>query len=485
MVIYVLIKTIKEKYVNSSLPVRAAFWYIVCNIVNKGIALLSTPIFTRILTEEQYGDYALFHSWYSILLIFTSFNIFLSGYTKGLLKYKDDINRFTASQLSLSFTITFAWFVIYLVSIPFWTNLLQIQFHLMIAMFAQLLLMPAMELWMSKERFSYNYKSIVIITLLCNFLSVVAGVIVVLVSSHKLEARIYSDVLVKVAFAGVLFVLIMVKGKTFYNKEWWKYALKFNFPLIPHYLANYVLNQSDRLMIGRMVGSKEAGFYSVAYTVSMMMFLIVNAINNAVEPNIYKSIEAKRIDNIKKFTVPLLALVAGLTVGVMAFAPEVIYIFAGTKYMDAIYVIPPISVAVYFIFVYSLFSTVEYYYQKTAFIAVATTISALLNLLLNFFGINIFGYYAAGYTTLICYIVLAMLHYIFYKKIIIENMSDIRELYNFKAITTLGVFLLIIMILMASTYNILVIRYGMIAILFVVFVIKRKNIIYTFMSLKK
>lgn len=66
-------------------PVKASVWYMICNVLNKGIALLSTPIFTRLLTEEQYGKFAIFQSWYSIILIFTSLNIFMGGYTKGLL----------------------------------------------------------------------------------------------------------------------------------------------------------------------------------------------------------------------------------------------------------------------------------------------------------------------------------------------------------------------------------------------------------------
>ena len=63
---------VKEKYNNMSLPVKAALWYTLCNVINKGIALVSTPIFTRILTEEQYGTFAIFQSWFSILIIFTS-----------------------------------------------------------------------------------------------------------------------------------------------------------------------------------------------------------------------------------------------------------------------------------------------------------------------------------------------------------------------------------------------------------------------------
>ena len=59
---------------------KASLWYTVCSIVNKGMALLSTPIFTRVMSEEQYGQFSIFQSWVSILIIFTSLNIFMSGY---------------------------------------------------------------------------------------------------------------------------------------------------------------------------------------------------------------------------------------------------------------------------------------------------------------------------------------------------------------------------------------------------------------------
>ena len=74
------ITTIKEKYGALSLPVKASLWYTVCNVINKGLALLSTPIFTRIMTEEQYGTFSVFQSWYSILIIWKAEN----DYRKGL-----------------------------------------------------------------------------------------------------------------------------------------------------------------------------------------------------------------------------------------------------------------------------------------------------------------------------------------------------------------------------------------------------------------
>ena len=133
-----------------------------------------------------------------------------------------------------------------------------------------------------------------------------------------------------------------------------------------------------------MVGKSEAAFYSVAYTISTMMMLIVTSVNNSLTPFIYKSIESGEVKNLKKVTAPIIFLMALLCLLTVIFAPEVIYIFAGKKYMDAIYVIPPVAISVFFVFLYSLYSTIEYYYQQTGYIALATTLSAVLNLVLNF-----------------------------------------------------------------------------------------------------
>ena len=445
----------KKEYM--SLPVRASLWYTVCNVVNKSIALLSTPVFTRLLTEEQYGTFAVFQSWYSILIIFTSLNVFLGGYQKGLILFNEDIKRFTSAQLGLTTTITIICFTIYILNVDFWSKVFDLPPHLMIAMFFELLFMPALELWSSQQRFYFKYKKFVFLTLIMTTISLIGGVIAVYFSSHKLEARVYTDIFAKLLFAGAIFIYLFLSGRSFFSKKYWKYALKFNFPLLPHYLSNYILNQSDRVMIGKMVGNTEAAYYSVAYTISTMMLLITSAINNSLTPYTYKALDSNNEKNIEKSTKPVIILVAVLCFITMAFAPEIIGVFAGKQYLDAIYVIPPIAASVFFIFLYSLFSNIEYYFQKTKFIAAATCLSAASNLILNYIFIRLFGYYAAGYTTLVCYIFLSFLHYVFYKKtLILQNKKDI---YDIKLIILLSIVVVSGMIAMVMMYNFIVIRY--------------------------
>lgn len=473
-----------NKYKEMSVPMKAAFWYTICNFINKGISLLSTPIFTRIMTEEQYGTFSIFQSWFNILIIFTSLNIYLSSYTKGLIAYEKEQKKFTSSMLSLTTLITLIFFVVYILNIDFWTKIFELSPNLMLAMFLELLFMPALEFWMAKERFDYNYRKVIAVSICMNIMCLGLSIVAVVNTQNKIEARVFSDVFSKILFASVFFVIILSQGKKIFDKNYWKYALKFNIPLLPHYLSNYILNQSDRIMIGKMVGKVQAAYYSVAYTISTIMLLLVTAVNNALTPYIYKTIKDNKAEEIKSKINPIVILMAFLSIFIMALAPEIIRIFAGENYVDAMYVIPPIAASVYFIFVYSMFSTIEYYYQKTGLISIATSISAILNLLLNYFGIKIWGYYAAGYTTLICYLCLTVFHYIFYKKIIIKELPKIKEVYDMRVMIFAGIFILAVMIVMALLYKNIFIRYIVVLVILAYAIIKRDKIKDILLNLK-
>lgn len=457
-------KKLLIKYHSLKVQQRAMLWYTFANILIKSIALLSTPIFTRLMTTGEYGTFTIFQSWLNILIIISSLNMFQGGYTKGILKYKDDVDGYTSSSLALTMLITIGWSIVYV----FFTKQLNAFFGLssvlMIIMFFNLLVMPAFEFWAAKLRFEYKYREFVFASIIISFSSVLLGIILVVLCQSKVEARALADLIARLVICGWIIFNIFNRGKCLYKKQYWIFNLKFNIPLIPHFLAFYILNQSDRIMISKMVGNTQAAYYSVAYTISMMMNLIINALNNALTPYIYISINDKKEKEIQSSTAPLYFLITLLCIITMVFAPEIITIFAGHRYADAVYVVPPIAASVYFIFVYSMFSTIEYYYQKTAKIALATSISAILNLVLNVYFIKIFGYYAAGYTTLFSYMMLAMMHYIFYRAIVNSKLGKNVSIFNMKIIIGCSVLVLAVMVFMLSVYKYILIRYSIIVI---------------------
>lgn len=129
--------------------------------------------------------------------------------------YKEDRDRFTSSQLGLTTFITVCFFIIYLMKVDLFTKFFDLSPILMIAMFLELLFMPALEFWAARQRFDYKYKKYVLITVFMSVLSLVLGVISVISTKYKLEARVYSDVISKLIFMVPLFILLFHKERNF------------------------------------------------------------------------------------------------------------------------------------------------------------------------------------------------------------------------------------------------------------------------------
>ena len=192
------LKTLVDKYKSLSAPVKASIWFTVCNIIQKGIALISTPIFTRIMTTQQYGVYTIYQSWYQVLTIFATLNLSAGIFNNGLTKYPEKKSEFVSSLQGLSTTVTFVLFLIYVAIPQFWNELLGLGTLFVVAMFVQLLFEPAYLFWSAEQRYQYNYKSLIFTTMIIAIGSPLIGIIAVISTSYKAEARVLSFVLVQV-----------------------------------------------------------------------------------------------------------------------------------------------------------------------------------------------------------------------------------------------------------------------------------------------
>ena len=119
-----------------------------------------------------------------------------------------------------------------------------------------------------------------------------------------------------------------------------------------------------------------------------------------------------------------------------------------------------------------------FYYEKTTFIMVASVMGAVLNIILNYVFIRLFGYLAAGYTTLLCYIVYAIAHYLFMRKVCRCFCED-KQPYDPKIIFIISFIFVFTGFLLMITYDYPLVRYSIVVVLSIVLVVKRKKIIDT------
>lgn len=471
-----MLDKILKKYRNMSIPAKAAIWFVVCNILQKGISVITVPIFTRLLSTEEYGIYSLYLSWLNIITIFTSLNLYYGVFNNAMLKYKDDRDRYTSSMQGLVVVSTAVVFGIYLVTQSGVNQFSGLSTVCFILMFIELLVTPALQFWSARQRFDYKYKKLIILTLTKSILNPLLGIIVVIISNGGALARIIATVVVELCFCGSLAIYQFRKGRCFYDRQYWTYALKFNLPLLPHYLSGMILNQADRIMIQSLVGTMEVAIYSVAYNVGMLMQLFTNAINSSFTPWFYISMQNGRYKKIRSISNILLILMAALVILLMFFAPEVIMIFAPEQYYEAIYVIPPVAASVFFVYLYSLFSNLEFYFEKNIFIMIGSVLAALLNVLLNAIFIPQFGYIAAGYTTLASYCLYSLAHYVFCT-MISKKYLDGQTVYDSKTVLILSIIVIATAITFNFLYDYFIPRYLMAAVLMIVLISKRNVVI--------
>ena len=163
-----------------SVQTKAAIWFAVCSILQKGISFITVPIFTRLLTSEQYGIYSLYLSWLQILTIITSLNLFWGVFNNGIVKFDKDKDVYTSSMQGLTLSITTIVFIIYIVAYDFWSQLLGLSPLIMILMFIELAVTPALQFWSARQRFDFKYKKLVFITLAKSALNPILGIFLVL-----------------------------------------------------------------------------------------------------------------------------------------------------------------------------------------------------------------------------------------------------------------------------------------------------------------
>ena len=339
-----------------------------------------------------------------------------------------------------------------------------------------LFVFPAWEFWRIQERFKYHYKKMVFVTLLISAVTPIVGILGITAFKKGLYSAIYSRLVIQGVVAIALYFMFIRQNNIVFNKEYWKEAFTFNIVLIPYFLSTTVLNQADRIMINDMVGSAEAAIYSVAYSISMLMLLVNNAISDSFLPWIYRKLKEKSYKSIEPTTNKLLLLVAGFNLLLILFAPEAIAIFAPIKYQQAIWIIPPLTSSTFFMFLFQRYINVEMYYGATKSNSSVSICVAFLNILLNYFCIRKWGYFAAAYTTLISYIVFALLHYFVVRRVCKNNCSNI-QIFKFGFSAIIGALFVLISFALMLLYPYAFIRYFLISVCLIAVFLQRKKLL--------
>ncbi|MBE5833713.1 MAG: hypothetical protein E7309_03645 [Butyrivibrio sp.] len=427
-----------KKFKKAPIQVKSSLLFFVGLAIQKVSTALSLMLFTRLMQSEQYGHFSIFNSWLSIWRIVITLCLSAGIYMQGLVKFEDDRKRFESSMQGLSFFLCMSWLIIYIFFRKYINLFFGFSTFQMIMAFGIIWSGSTLDFWSASERVEYRCKRILVLSVIVAIVKPLICYLGIMHFSDKVTGWIFGIAITELVFFSGFFISAMKNGRVFFDKTYWTYAISFSIPLIPHYLSQTVLNSADRIMIGKMVGDSEAGIYNLAYSIAMMLTMLSKAIVSMLNPWIYKKIKVKKVNEIENVGYLSLCLVAIVNLFLIALAPEIVFIIAPADYFDAIWIIPPIAISSYFMFSYDLFSEFAFYYNKTVKIMFASIIGAVLNIILNMLCIRHWGYFAASYTTLICFMIYAFIHYLLMNKICKQYVQE-DEVYDWRKLIAISV----------------------------------------------
>jgi len=471
-----------DKIKSLSVQAKAAIWFTICSFLQKGISFIVVPIFTRIMSTEQYGIYTVYVSWYQILNIISSLYLFNGVFDNALSKFDKDRDRVTSAFLGLTILITVSEAAIAFVFREGLSALTGLNFDFLALMFIDAFLTPALAYWTARQRFEYQYKFLVAVTMAKSIISPILAIWLVNQSGGLAWGRAVAVVISDAVFCGTLLIIQCIKGKRLYSKKYWGYALKLGIPMIPHYLSGMILAQGDRIVIDKYLGKSDVAVYGLASSIGMLVQIFVAAVNSAITPWMYDRMKKGTPEEMKPTMSFLMLFIALAATGLMLLCPEVTMIFGSTKYAESVNAIPPIAASVFFIFLYGILSFPQFYFERTAFLSVASFVAAGVNIILNIIFVPRFGYAAAAYTTLVCYILYSVGHWALSRKILKDH--NMPEYVDNKVMLLISVFIVAMSIGMTFLIGCRLLRFCLIALIIAFLFFNRRSIMNIVKSVK-
>lgn len=394
--------------------IKSGIWYMISSISIRAIAIVTTPIYTSMLTTADYGRANTFNSWIDIFNILTCLCVVYS-IGRAKIDFGDQFDEYMSALQGLS--SSFAFFVLLAATIfrEQISAAIKYEVPLVIVLFVYLMISPSVEYMQQKCRYEYKYKENIAISIISCLGTILFSVALMLLFNEKRYFGKILGTLLPTFMMGIWFyVRILRKGRVFYKKEYWVYALKMGLPMIPHALALTVLAQIDRIMIKDICGDADNGLYTFGYSFATLLAIFTNAIGQAWLPWFNDQLHAENKQQIRQIQKKLVLLGAFLTIGFITVAPEALMILSPNSpdYWQAKWVIPPVALGTLAQYYYTNYVNVELFYKKTPIIAVSSILAAVVNYVLNLLFIPRYGYISASYTTLFSYLFLLLFHYI-------------------------------------------------------------------------
>ena len=391
-------------------------------VLSRFVGFITIAYLARVLGAGAFGKISFVEAILSYFLIITNLGLNWVG-TREVARHKENKDQIINTILILKFTLFFIAFVFLLIFIFFIRKPSDIKLLLFLY---GLTLLPASLLidWAFNglEKMEYTAATNVIaksIFMVLVFLIIKSASQIFIIPIIKL----ITDILIVVNLI-LIFNKVFGKIKFSFNKKVAINLLKMALPLgFSLYMIRIYYN-FDTIMLGFMKDNETVGYYNAAYKIILVLIAFASAFYSAIFPvisNYYKSSIEKLKNFQTKITKILISVAIPLGVGTTLLASRIINFVYGYEYFQGAVALQLLIWAVVIIFIDIPFANSLVAVDRQNKFTIFVTMSAVINLILNFLLIPTFGIIGASIATIIAELNLLILSYIEMKKIVSIN----------------------------------------------------------------
>lgn len=409
---------------------KAGIGYTIANLLVRGIAFITLPIFSRILDTHDFGAYNVFIAYDSVLVCLMGFALH-SSVKSANWQFPGQIDRYV-STVSLVYVANAVLLIAAAVFFgPQISRLVGLDVIVIVLLVLHSFGAAVISLYNARASLQYSYAKYMAIASVNSIGNVVLSLFLIFCffDGRRFLGRILGATVVVAGLGLAIIFHFWRLAKPSFNKDYLRFGFKYSLPIVPHGVSQVVLAQFDRLMINYMVSTEAAGIYGLAANLMVIMNVLTDSISTVWTTWFYETMEGEAADKatgkkqlgraelaerakvVQERSGQLMRAFAIVALGLMALAPEVVWVLGGDAYIEGAYCAFGMILSGYCVFLYNLIVAGEYYEQQTRWIMVATLLSALIDLVLNYLAIGAFGYMAAAYTTLAAYVFYVLLHW--------------------------------------------------------------------------
>lgn len=380
------------------------------NIGSKIILFFLVPLYTAYMTTDQYGTGDLVFTMAQLIMPFVTIVIYDAVIRFGLSKYEksEDVLLVAIDVLCIGSLITIALTPLF----SLYKAISEWKWELAMYVILSGFYSTNMNYLKVKEKnLSYT-----IISLLDTGLMAFLNILFLAVFHWGIKGYLYAYIISLLVCDILSFIVFNGVGelrKAHFEKALFRKMLAYSAPLIFNNISWWVIHSSDKVMIQAMLNNSELGLYTVSAKIPAFINVLITIFSEAWGISSVKEFENSNDTEFYSNILKIYTFICfGASIFLIAICKPFMKIYVSNSFFESWKYVPFLLAAAAFNAISAYYGSLYGALKKSTRNMLTTLLAAVINIVINYIGINIVGTYGAAIGTLAAYFVIAIVRMI-------------------------------------------------------------------------